>query len=157
MEFIRMNFIIPIYSYITSPCRCIDSLTTTYRSDITCYGNYGIHYLCLIKNKFGYIVGEHKELYGREHLGGVSMGKNPVVTYVSNNSSQCEELVKQLGEWEIDYELKNVSEEHGYLQELQKMNIFGTPTTIVKNTNQVILGFPKGELRRALGAIQYKE
>jgi len=85
------------------------------------------------------------------------MGKKPVVTYVSNNSSQCEELVKQLGEWEIDYELKNVSEEHGYLQELQKMNIFGTPTTIVKNTNQVILGFPKGELRRALGAILYKE
>jgi len=38
-----MNFIIPIYSYITPTCSCIDAFTTTYRRDIACYGNYEIH------------------------------------------------------------------------------------------------------------------
>lgn len=79
------------------------------------------------------------------------MNNKTVVTYISNNSSQCEELLRQLDEWEIEYELKNVSEKHSYLQELQQMNIFGTPVTIVKEESQVILGFPEGELRRALG------
>jgi len=84
------------------------------------------------------------------------MSQKTVVTYISNNSLQCEELLRQLDEWEIDYELKNVSEERSYLQELQKANVFGTPATFVKKANQVILGFSKGELRHALGIHQTK-
>jgi len=43
-----MNFIIPIYSYISSTCSCIDSLTTTHRIDIAGYDNYEIHSRMLI-------------------------------------------------------------------------------------------------------------
>src|SRR5690625_245760 len=43
LSFSLMNFIIPIYSYITPACSCIDSFTTTQRSDIASYGNYEIH------------------------------------------------------------------------------------------------------------------
>lgn len=76
------------------------------------------------------------------------MGKE-ITIYVSNNSTECRRLMNQLDEWEMNYHIKNISEERKNLKQLQEYGIFATPATFVGDT--VILGFQKNKLKQTLG------
>ncbi|WP_181350163.1 glutaredoxin family protein [Thalassobacillus sp. CUG 92003] len=73
----------------------------------------------------------------------------PIVVYVSNNCSHCDKVVARLEEWELDYEVRNVSDNKTHFKELQQEKIYGTPATFIGDER--ILGYQEGKLKRTLG------
>ncbi|GGJ90786.1 hypothetical protein GCM10007063_11780 [Lentibacillus kapialis] len=83
------------------------------------------------------------------------MGDHEVIVYTSENSSQCEKLLDQLSQWDINYKQCNVTEYKEYLNELQEAGIYGTPATFVDE--RVVLGTQLNKIKQALGiADQYQ-
>lgn len=77
------------------------------------------------------------------------MNENQVVVYISNDSSDCNQIITRLNEWDVDFQTKNISDNHEYREELQERGVFGTPATIVGN--EVILGSQINKLKHSLG------
>lgn len=82
--------------------------------------------------------------------GGFMMKEKNVVVYISDNSSHCEKLLKQLDKWDISYETKNVTENRSYMKELQKKGIYGTPATFIEDRSNAILGCQENKIKEAL-------
>ncbi|WP_217587364.1 glutaredoxin family protein [Lentibacillus saliphilus] len=72
-----------------------------------------------------------------------------VVVYVSSDCTASSTVLRQLDEWNVPYQKKNVSENQDTMKELQSMGIFGTPATFVGNVT--ILGLQLNKLKRTLG------
>ncbi|HLS07807.1 glutaredoxin family protein [Lentibacillus sp.] len=77
------------------------------------------------------------------------MNEQEVIVYISENSSQCENLLEQLNQMDIHYKKRNVTEHRKYLVELQEEGIFGTPATFVDE--KVVLGAQVNKIKHALG------
>ncbi|WP_407271767.1 glutaredoxin family protein [Radiobacillus sp. PE A8.2] len=77
------------------------------------------------------------------------MENQDIVVYISNDCSQCDELVSQLDEWGVKYQQKNTTENANFLKDLQKQKIYATPAVFIGN--QKILGFQKNKLKQELG------
>ncbi|MEC5424687.1 glutaredoxin family protein [Virgibacillus sp. C22-A2] len=78
------------------------------------------------------------------------MSEKKVQIYVSDNSKQCEKLLTQMDEWEINYEIKNITTDNKYRSELQNLGIYGTPATFIENERNPILGYQKDRILYAL-------
>lgn len=73
-----------------------------------------------------------------------------VKVYISEDCSECEELLAFLYEKNINYEEKNITKRREYLNELHQQNIFLTPVLII-NHHYRILGFQKEKIVQLLG------
>lgn len=81
------------------------------------------------------------------------MKQPKVLVYISNDSKECEKVIRFLQEWDITYQIKNVNEQRGNMKELQKLGIYGTPAIFVDGEKEPILGFQKNKLKYKLGLI----
>ncbi|HLR62952.1 MAG TPA: glutaredoxin domain-containing protein [Lentibacillus sp.] len=81
------------------------------------------------------------------------MNEQEVIVYTSENSLQCEKLLDQLNQWDIDYKQRNVTEHKEYLDDLQEEGIFGTPATFVDE--KVVLGAQVNKIKHALGMSEH--
>lgn len=72
-----------------------------------------------------------------------------VTVFVSEDSEPSQKVTDLLDEYNISYELNNVTKEKDYLKELQMIGIYGTPAT--KVDGEFILGYQKNKLKHALG------
>ncbi|TFJ92072.1 glutaredoxin family protein [Lentibacillus salicampi] len=77
------------------------------------------------------------------------MNEQEVIVYTSENSLQCEKLLEQLNQSDINYSERNVTKHRKYLDELQEEGIFGTPATFVDK--KVVLGTQINKIKHALG------
>ncbi|WP_174615738.1 glutaredoxin family protein [Virgibacillus ihumii] len=77
------------------------------------------------------------------------MNEKNVIVYVSDDCSQCDKLLEHLNKLNVNYQTKNVTENHKYMEQLQEKGVFGTPVTFVDN--QMILGLQKNKMNRMLG------
>ncbi|QAS52457.1 glutaredoxin family protein [Halobacillus litoralis] len=77
------------------------------------------------------------------------MTNSNVIVYTSNHCSNCEKVKTQLGEWDVDFEERNVSDNREYFRELQGLRVYGTPATFIEE--EKILGFQEQKMKRALG------
>lgn len=75
----------------------------------------------------------------------------PVIVYTSVGCPRCHEVKRQLKEWNVAYEERNVTESEEYFKELQSNRIFGTPATFIGS--KVVLGYQEAKLQQALEAI----
>ncbi|BAC12560.1 hypothetical protein [Oceanobacillus iheyensis HTE831] len=72
-----------------------------------------------------------------------------VVVYVSEVNEPSKKVIELLNEYKITFEMKNVTVDKTYLQELQTKGIYGTPATEIDG--EFILGYQKNKLKYALG------
>ncbi|MFD1335590.1 glutaredoxin domain-containing protein [Oceanobacillus iheyensis] len=72
-----------------------------------------------------------------------------VVVYVSEVNEPSRKVIELLNEYKITFEMKNVTEDKTYLQELQTKGIYGTPATEIDG--EFVLGYQKNKLKYALG------
>ncbi len=79
------------------------------------------------------------------------MRNQNVTIYISDGCSKCADLLAQMNEWNISYQVKNISKHREHLEELQKMNIYGTPATFIEGEHKPVLGFQKSKIQHALG------
>ncbi|ASK61264.1 NrdH-redoxin [Virgibacillus phasianinus] len=77
------------------------------------------------------------------------MIEQKVTIYTCNYCSECKKLVEKMNSWGLDYTEKNISDNLGYLKEMQKHGIYGTPATFVND--DPVLGFRESELKNKLG------
>lgn len=84
-----------------------------------------------------------------EFFGGDCMGVFEVIVYSSLGCPYCEKVKKQLKEWNIEYEERNVSLHKQYFDELRAKKVFGTPATYVNG--KLILGFQEKKFKKAFG------
>jgi hypothetical protein len=78
------------------------------------------------------------------------MSNSKVTIYVSENSVESNKVIRLMEDYDIPYKIKNVSENHALMKELQAKDIYGTPATYVDN-QEVILGYQKNKIKYALG------
>ncbi|WP_029271346.1 glutaredoxin family protein, partial [Virgibacillus alimentarius] len=71
------------------------------------------------------------------------MNNKNVTIYVSDGCNKCNDLLAQLDEWNVFYQIKNISKQREHLYELQKLGIYGTPATFIEGEYRAILGFQK--------------
>lgn len=83
----------------------------------------------------------------RTTSGGMTMSK--VVVYVSEVNEPSKKVIELLDDYKITYEMKNVTKNKTYLQDLQSKGIYGTPATEIDG--DIVLGFQKNKLKYALG------
>ncbi|WP_087974520.1 glutaredoxin family protein [Oceanobacillus rekensis] len=83
------------------------------------------------------------------------MRNSKVTIYVSDNSVQCNKVIKLMNDYDISYKIKNVSEKNQHMKELQALDIYGTPATYIDN-QAVILGYQKNKIKYALGMDDFK-
>lgn len=76
------------------------------------------------------------------------MTSHRVIIYTSSNCTDCEKLVEKLNNWGVEYLEKNVSNNRGYLKELQNKGVFGTPATFIDDSP--VLGLQESKLRYEL-------
>ncbi|MFC2947795.1 glutaredoxin family protein [Virgibacillus sediminis] len=79
------------------------------------------------------------------------MKDKQVTIYVSEDNSQCNKLISQMDEWNVPYEIKNVSKNTKYMRELQDMGIYGTPATFINGNEGPVLGYQKNRIKNNLG------
>lgn len=72
-----------------------------------------------------------------------------VTVFVSEDSEPSQKVTNLLDEYNISYELNNVTKEKEHLKELQNSGIYGTPATKIDGV--FILGYQKNKLKHALG------
>lgn len=72
-----------------------------------------------------------------------------VVVYVSEVNEPSKKVIELLNEYKITFDMKNVTVDKTYLQELQTKGIYGTPATEIDG--EFILGYQKNKLKYALG------
>lgn len=77
------------------------------------------------------------------------MSSFEVIVYTSSGCPYCERVKNQLGEWGIEYEVRNVSLHKEYFDELREKKVFGTPATYVNG--KLVLGFQEKKFRKAFG------
>lgn len=107
---------------------------------------------CLIKGKQGYLKYKKRECLIHLHRGGYSpMNNRNVTIYISEGCVKCADLLAQMNKWNISYHVKNISKSSEYLEELQKMGIYGTPATFIEGEHKAVLGFQKNKIMHALG------
>jgi glutaredoxin len=82
------------------------------------------------------------------------MSSFEVIVYSSTGCPYCEKVKKQLTEWGVEYEVRNVSIHKEYFDQLRANKIFGTPATYVNG--KLILGFQEKKFKKAFG-IEDKE
>ena len=73
---------------------------------------------------------------------------NEVIVYTATGCPHCQKVKKQLEEWNIPYEERNVSEHREYFEELRSKRIFGTPATFING--KLILGFQPEKMKERL-------
>ncbi|GAA0610603.1 hypothetical protein GCM10009001_29870 [Virgibacillus siamensis] len=78
------------------------------------------------------------------------MNERNVIVYVSDDCSQCDKLLAHLNTLNVNFQTKNVSENHEYMEQLQEKGVFGTPVTFVDD--QMVLGLQKNKINRILSA-----
>ncbi|WP_060681172.1 glutaredoxin family protein [Virgibacillus halodenitrificans] len=79
------------------------------------------------------------------------MTEKSVLIYISEENEDCNKLMKQLDEWNVPYEVRNVTENGNYKKELQEKGVYGTPATYIGKEPYAILGFQKEKIRSSLG------
>lgn len=79
------------------------------------------------------------------------MSNKKVVIYISTACSLCRALMKQMDEWNIPFEVRNITESPESKKELHRYGIYGTPATFIEGKETAILGFPKYTLKQQLG------
>lgn len=72
--------------------------------------------------------------------------------YVRSNSTECRKLIDLLDESNVDYDIKNVTEEPENLKQLQEHGVFSTPASFIGDT--VVLGYQENKLKQTLGMHQ---
>ncbi|WP_409345319.1 FAD-dependent oxidoreductase [Paenibacillus sp. MBLB4367] len=75
----------------------------------------------------------------------------PVIVYTSVGCPRCHEVKRQLKEWNVAFEERNVTESEQYFKELQSNRIFGTPATFIGS--KIVLGYQEARLKQELEAI----
>lgn len=83
-----------------------------------------------------------------ERKGFVMAINNDAVVYISENCKECNDLLRQLKEWNVSYDIINVTKEENKMKDLQSMNIYGTPAIFISGYRQPILGFQKNKLEK---------
>lgn len=78
------------------------------------------------------------------------MNREKVTIYVSDRSQTCDKVIEQLKNWEIPFNLKNITQHPSYRKELQEEGIYSTPATFISGVSKAILGFQKRNLQVAL-------
>ncbi|WP_339229868.1 glutaredoxin domain-containing protein [Oceanobacillus sp. FSL K6-2867] len=78
------------------------------------------------------------------------MHYSEVTVYVSDNSLKCNQVLSLLDKYNISYKKKNVTANQSFMEELQELNIYGTPATFI-DENEPILGYQKSKIKWALG------
>ncbi|QXE02221.1 glutaredoxin family protein [Terribacillus sp. DMT04] len=74
-----------------------------------------------------------------------------VDVYISDHCRQCDKVVQQLDEWNISYNVKNVTDSPALLKEMQAYSIYSTPLVLVNG--EKVHGFQKDRLQQVLGLI----
>ncbi len=77
------------------------------------------------------------------------MSSLEVIVYTSSGCPYCEKVKDQLNEWGIDYEVRNVTLNKEYFDELRDSNVPGTPATYVNG--KLLLGFQDKKFKEAFG------
>lgn len=80
----------------------------------------------------------------------MQMSIRNVVVYISNNCTDCDNLLNQMDSWNVPYEIINISEKKDEKEKLQEMGVYGTPATFIGDGNKAILGFQKNKLKNSL-------
>jgi len=71
-----------------------------------------------------------------------------VIIYTSDQCKKCETLKNLLNRWDISFKEKNTTKNRSYLKELQRIGIYGTPTTLIDE--QLIEGLQENRLYEIL-------
>ncbi|MGP4039910.1 thioredoxin family protein [Gracilibacillus sp. D59] len=77
------------------------------------------------------------------------MEKQQIDVYISDNCAECDQLVSYLKQLNISFNTKNTTVNKKNLRQLQKENIYITPTIIIDNY-YCIMGFQEGEIQKIL-------
>lgn len=73
-----------------------------------------------------------------------------VVLYVSDNNEHCTQVLDLVKQYDVSYQVKNVSQHKEYMQEMQKNGVYGTPALFIKGERNSILGYQKQRICNAL-------
>ncbi|UOQ84268.1 thioredoxin family protein [Gracilibacillus salinarum] len=77
------------------------------------------------------------------------MGQKHVSLYVSDNCEECEQIKEYIHNLDINFDVKNTTEDKRHLSELQEHDIYITPAVIIDDYYQII-GFNKDKINRIL-------
>ncbi|SFM29730.1 Thioredoxin domain-containing protein [Gracilibacillus orientalis] len=77
------------------------------------------------------------------------MKKHLIDVYISDNCTECDQLVNYLSELNISFNKKNTTVNKENLRQLQQENIYITPTIIIDNYYRII-GFQQGKIKQLL-------
>ncbi|GEN56626.1 hypothetical protein GCM10012290_12990 [Halolactibacillus alkaliphilus] len=74
--------------------------------------------------------------------------ENQVVVYISDACEECERMVALLDKEDVEYKLKNISENKQHLHDLQKEHIYATPALLIKGKK--VLGYQEQRIKQLL-------
>jgi arsenate reductase-like glutaredoxin family protein len=77
------------------------------------------------------------------------MKEQQIDVYVSDNCTECDQLVQYLTQRNIRFQIKNTTVNKENLWQLQQENIYITPTIIIDNDYRII-GFQESKLKQLL-------
>ncbi|WP_163582687.1 glutaredoxin family protein [Gracilibacillus saliphilus] len=77
------------------------------------------------------------------------MKQQQIDVYVSDNCTECDQLVQYLTQRNISFQIKNTTVNKENLWQLQQENIYITPTVIIDNDYRII-GFQESKLKQLL-------
>lgn len=78
------------------------------------------------------------------------MDNQEIVIYISNGSTYCNKVIRLMDKHHVSYKVKNVTQNHKYMREMQEFGIYGTPALFIKGQEQPILGYQKKRILKAL-------
>jgi len=78
------------------------------------------------------------------------MTKTEALIYVSDDCHSCQKLINKMDEWEVTYQIKNITDNKENKKEMQEHGIYGTPATFIKERKEPILGYQINKIKRAL-------
>lgn len=83
------------------------------------------------------------------------MTDTKALIYISDDCTSCQELLKKMDQWAVEYKVKNITDNNQNKKELQEYGIYGTPATFIEKKKEPILGYQIDKLKRALNVKGY--
>lgn len=78
------------------------------------------------------------------------MNNQDPVIYISDDSTYCNKVIRLMDKHHVSYKVKNVTQNHEYMRELQEFGIYGTPALFIKGQELPILGYQEKRILKAL-------
>jgi glutaredoxin len=84
------------------------------------------------------------------------MGNPDVVIYVSDDHQDSTKVVQLVKEYDVSFQIKNVTQNIEDMKEMQNNGVYGTPVLFIEEGKDSILGFQQERIRHALRHLEWK-